>query len=278
MSLVGVAAERLPADERARQGVGAGLEQLGAGRVGKALNIFESVVRRFPDSPAAADAQWEIAGMYKNNREFANAFEAYQKLIIKFPKSGFHLRALERQMELIGGIISAYRRQDNRGERASDALLPPRTEIKAMLRKVLASGAGTEIAPRAQFQLGVVLEETGSPKTAKRTHEEFIDRYPKHPLADDAAFQIAYIDFKRVSEGNRSRHEWASLVLMDFLGRYPDSPKVPEALHCMRRLGEFEIEHWKGMVVFYEKNGQPDAAEVYRRRISEALRKLGELR
>ncbi len=254
-------------EPHAAKGVEAGRQHLGAGRLGKALNVFESVVRRYPRTLVAAEAQWEIAGMYARNREISKAFDAYQKLVDKFPNSDLHNRAVARQMELVSGIMSAYRRQDTRGERPSDALLPPRIEIKTMLRMILASGAGTETAPEAQFQLGVVLEETGSPKTAKRTHETFIDRYPDHPLADDAAFQIAYIDFKRVREGDLGRIEWAALEMIDFLGRYPDSPKVPEAHHCVRMLGEFEAQHWREMVAYYERQGDARAAAVYRDRL-----------
>ncbi len=255
--------------ERAAELLAKGRTYLGSGRVGPALNQFEQTVRRFPESPAAADAQWEIAGMYARNRELSAAFREYQKLVVGHRESGYHERAVAAQMGVLRALVERQRRRAAEGDEDAVDGSTVVSNLKAMLRQLIANGVGSEVAAEAQYALGEVLESSGSPKTAKATYEQFIERYPEHALADDAAFQIAYIDFKAARDGDIGRIDWADLQLRDFLARHPSSPKGPVAAHCRERLREIEAGRLLELADYYLARGKPRSALVHFDRLAE---------
>jgi len=91
---------------------------------------------------------------------------------------------------------------------------------------------------------------------------KFIERYPEHPLADDAAFQVAFIDYRISRAGNRERasQERARLAFEDFLARHPASAKVPVARHLLATLRDWETARLTETAKFYERRGDSDAA------------------
>jgi outer membrane protein assembly factor BamD len=227
----------------------------------QAVTRFNSVVRLHPKSPAAPRALLRIAELYARNREFSEAFDAAQRLIEKYPASDLFARAVEVQFAVSERVMEEYRRRRLKNDK-SQRDLPDRASASEMLRVIVGNALQGELAPRALYRLAATLDEETKPREAVEEFNKFIERYPEHPLADDAAFQVAFIDYRLSRAGNRERasQERARLAFEDFLARHPASAKVPVARHLLATLRDWETTRLTEAAKFYERRGDDDAA------------------
>lgn len=234
-----------------------------------AVDTLVRIVQRHRTSPAAPQAQLKLAELYAANREYEAAFNAAQQVIDKFPASDLFTEALETQLSVVERVLDEYRQRQLKGEK-TQRHLPKREAAREMLQSMLASGRFSPQAPRVQYRLAMARDDENNPAEAVREFHTFVANYPQHPLADDAAFQSAFIDYRLARENNRDQapRDRARLALEDFLTRYPSSEKTPEARHLLVQLREWAAEKAGEVGRFYERTGRVHAArEIY----SEAL-------
>jgi outer membrane protein assembly factor BamD (BamD/ComL family) len=235
------------------------------GQPGSAIAKFRIVVNRYRKTSLASKAQYRIAQLYDRNRENEKAFEHYQVLIDRFPESGLFLEALQAQLRIANRVLDAYALRERKGEdRAPDPLKDPE-KASRMLRIILENGRYTAWAPETHYRLAVALEKEGWPRSAAREHELILERYPKEHVSDDAAFQIAYINYKLCKAKNdeagyRTRAQMAFQYLLQV---YPDSEKTPLARQLLAELDSLEFNALVVAGEYYEKSGDAHAALVY---------------
>ncbi len=259
-------ANRYPTyEEKAAQYLELGKKNARSGDLGLALERFALIMRRYADSPSAAEAQYEIGKLYEKNREFVNAFEAYQGVIDGYRESQYFLEALAGQYRVAVRVHREYRRQ--REEQAPN--LPKRYVASEMLYRLVKSARHSEYAAPAQYQLGISLEKEKLPEEAAKEHENFLDLFPEHHLADDAAFQVAFISWKSIRDGSNDQGavRRTRLDLEYFLGMFPDSPKAPEARWILSQLHEITVRGLVKTARTYEQLGNTKAARVYYREL-----------
>ena len=69
-----------------------------------------------------------------------------------------------------------------------------------MMKIVQGNGRYTAHAPEILYKSGVVFQRERKNISARAAFAEILEKHKKHELADDAGFQYAYIDFKKVTE------------------------------------------------------------------------------
>jgi len=227
----------------------------------QAVSRFNSVVRLHPKSGAAARALMRMAELYARNREFSEAFDAAQRLIDKYPASNLFARAADVQFAVSERVMEEYRRRRMKNDK-SQRDLPDRATASEMLRVIVSNARQSDLAPRALYRLAATLDEERKPQDAVQEFNTFLGRYPDHSFADDAAFQVAFIDYRLSRAGNRERaaQERARLAFEDFLARHPGSGKVPEARHLLATLRDWETTRLTEAGKFYERRGDAGAA------------------
>lgn len=233
------------------------------GRQASGIEKFRLAVQRFPKSASAGVAQLEIGKLFEANREFTTAFEEYQNVINRFPDDALFQEALAGQARICDTVVRESARFEREGKKLPKKILPPKELRMGMLKLLVANTRHSQYAPKAQFLLGVAWDQEGEPNLAKKAHAEFLEFYPDHMLADDAAFQIGYIDFKLVQEGHSQRHFWAQLAFAEFLLQYPESPKAAPARNCLARLDQREVDALVTAARFHERRGEMNAARIY---------------
>jgi outer membrane protein assembly factor BamD (BamD/ComL family) len=227
----------------------------------RALQRLRALVREYPKSPLAPAAQLRIGELFAQNREYLEAFNECQKLIVRFPESDLFTKAMEIQFSVADMVTEQYRKLKIKpGKNARG--LPDRTASSDMFRTILANGRYTAFGPRAQYRLGVSLDEEGNPTEAIRELNALLRHFPDHPLAAHAAFQVAFIDYRtsRSTNFERGAQERAKLAFEDFLARYPQSEKVPEAKHLLLVLNDWEASRLVDAAKFYDRTGKPQSA------------------
>lgn len=225
-----------------------------------AYKAYKGLVRRWPLSFFAPEAQYKIGWLEEQKGEFLQAFKSYQKMLEKYPSSNFFDQALEREFA-IGNLYLAGEPQ-----RLWKIPLGPSMEKTVEIYETIIKNAPYgKYAPQAQFKIGLAYEKMKKFNEAVKAYNTVIDKYPGNDIVDDAQYQIGYAWMRASSEADydQSAAEKSIESFQDFLVRYPTSEKAAaakaniESLQTRRTQGSFNIAK------FYEKQGNIKAAYIY---------------
>lgn len=240
-----------------------------------ALRRFTAIVKAYPRTTVAVSSQWEVVRLNEGYGNFTEAFDALQLLIDHYP--GQFAKALKRQYELALIQLVRYDQLKRQPDTKKPRNLPDRDQVSAMLRIVIENGPYAEMVAEASYYRGVALEKEGRVAEAAVAHELFMERFPNHPLADDSAYQVAYILYKRWLSMNGSapaNRERAAIAMQWFLARYPESDKAAQARGCLDQITHAERAELVGLASFYEKRGDERASAVYYRELASKFPEL----
>ncbi len=262
-------------ESRARRLYESAMKDAYHGRPEDALRKFESLVKAYARSSHAAAAQWEVVRLNEAFADHTAAFDALQLLIDHYP--GHFEKALKKQFEIALRQLVRYDHLLRLPDQRRPKDLPDKEKVSAMLRIVIENGPYAESVAEASYYLAVALEKEGKIPQAAMRHEEFIERFPEHPLADDSAYQVAYILYKRwlamkgTAPASRDR---AAMALRWFLVRYPESDKAAQARSGLDEIHQAERAELVSLAAYYEKRGDERAAAVYHRELASKFPEL----
>ncbi|MCS7090901.1 MAG: outer membrane protein assembly factor BamD [Verrucomicrobiota bacterium] len=247
---------------RAKDQLDVAQEAFERGEYGLALKAARRVVRQWPLSDYAPEAQFLIARCFEARKQDERAFREYQKFIEKYPMSDQFNEALRRQYEIalrfLGGQwfkLWGY-----------IPFFPSMSKTAEMLEKVVANGPYSDIGPAAQMSLGTAYEKARDYDLAVKAYETAADRYSDRPqVAADALYRagLAWLKQARTAEYDQSAAGKAIAVFTDFMALYPNDPRAVEArdhiaaLRAEQARGHYEIAR------FYEKRRQWAGALIY---------------
>jgi outer membrane protein assembly factor BamD (BamD/ComL family) len=262
-------------ENRARRLYESAMKDAFNGRPNDALRKFESVVKAYARSSVASSAQWEVVRLNEAFADYVAAFDALQLLIDHHP--GHFEKALKKQFEIALRQLVRYDHMLRLPEQLKPKDLPDKEQVSAMLRIVIENGPYAESVAEASYYLAVALEKEGKTPQAAIHHEEFIERFPNHHLADDSAYQVAYILYKHWLKMNGSApvsRDRAAMAMRWFLERYADSDKAAQARGCLDEIRHAERVELVSLAAFYEKRGDERAAAVYQRELASKFPEL----
>ncbi|VVM08438.1 hypothetical protein MAMC_02151 [Methylacidimicrobium cyclopophantes] len=225
-----------------------------------ALRAFMVLVRRWPYSFFAPEAQFRIAECLEKRGDFLKANKAYDKMIQKYPASSFFEQALERKLA-IGNLYLAGEPQ-----RLLGVPFGPSMKIAVdIYESIIRAAPYGRLAPVAEFQLGLARTNEKKYSEAIAAFSRILDKYPNSELADDAQYQLGYTWFVSAlaTAYDQSSGEKAMEAFEDYIVRYPLGDKVAAArehlalLKKRATLGSFNI------AAFYEKTKNYKAAFIY---------------
>ena len=149
-----------------------------------AINEYRWLIKNYEVSFAALAAPVKIVEYYKNQNQrtlvtqaYQEALDYYQELTVKYPKS---LVAAVAQ-EQIAHVYMAQNQWDNAVAAASH------------VKNILDNNTG-EIS--TYLLLGRIYESSSHNQLAVKVYNEFIDRYPQHPLAEALHKKISALSGK----------------------------------------------------------------------------------
>ena len=226
----------------------------------RAAASYRLVVHRFPRADIAAGAQFKAAQMLEKLGKLQAAFYEYQALVQKYPRSPDFEPALQAQYN-IGKAYLDGKRVDIYGV----PTLPSMGKAQEMFQKIVTNAPYSRIAPLAQFGIGQALEKSGSITATINAYQQVVDRYPGSDVAPNAMYQIGYVYFV---ESRKTGYDQTAAVraqesFEDFLLRYPNSEKVPQAQDNLKTLQARKTENSYDIAKFYDKQKNYKAAYVY---------------
>jgi len=229
------------------------------------------VLRVWPFSDYAPRAAYLVGRCLETSGKSEAAFNAYQTIIEKYPKSSQYNEVLWRQYEVAGRFLN--------GEWFKlwniIPLYPSMDETAKLYDKIVANGPYSEVAPHAQLKIGEAREKQKEFSEAVKAYNAAADRYNDQPqIAADAMYRagVAWEKQADTAEYDQSAAAQAIAAYTDFMTVFPDDKRVATAQNAVTKLkaeqvrGSFEIaefyekgHRWAGAIIYYNDVLQLDA-------------------
>jgi outer membrane protein assembly factor BamD len=228
-------------------------------------------LRVWPLSDYAPRAAYLLGRCQEVDGKDEAAFNSYQKIIEKYPKSSQYNEVLWRQFAIAGRFLNGeWFRLWN-----TIPLYTSMDETAKLYDKIVANGPYSEVAPHAQLNIGAAHEKEKNYADAVKAYNTAADRYNGQPLiAADAMYRagVAWQKQADTAEYDQSAAAQAIAAYTDFTVVFPDDRRVATAQDAITRLkaeqvrGSFEIAQfyesnhkWAGAIIYYNDVLQLDA-------------------
>jgi outer membrane protein assembly factor BamD len=240
-----------------------------------ASHAAHRVVRIWPLSDYAPRAQYLVGRCLEADGKDEAAFNAYQNLIEKYPRSDNFQEILWRQYAIAGRFLNGewFRLYD------TIPLYSSMDETAKLFNKIVKNGPYSEVAPHAQLRIGAAHEKEKNYGEAVKAYATAADRYYDQPsIAADALYRqaVSYQKESATAEYDQSTAGRAIETYNDFMAIYPDDQRVSEAQKAIVLLkaeqvhGNFKIaqfyeksRRWAGAIVYYNEVLQLDPNSIY---------------
>jgi outer membrane protein assembly factor BamD len=242
---------------------------------GLALKAARRVVKVWPLSDYAPQAQYIVGRCYEEMGKDEKAFKEYQKVLEKQPKIANYQEILERQT-LITDRFLAGKWFKLWGY---IPFFPSMDRTAGMYDKVVKNGPYSDVAPEAQLKIGSAREKQRNYPLAVKAYELAADRYHDRPkIAAEALYRagLAHKKQAQTAEYDQSSAGQAIATFTDFRTLYPSDPRVAEtdkiisSLRSEQARGNFQIakfyekrKKWSGALVYYNEVQMQDPESPY---------------
>lgn len=230
--------------------------------VSTALKAARRTVKVWPLSDYSPQAQYLIGRCYEADGKDEKAFAAYQQVLEKYPKIESYQEILQRQFQIASRFLAGQWFK-------LFGYIPFFSSMEktaAMYAKIVKNGPYSDIAPKAQLDIGAAREKQSKYPLAVKAYERAADRYnDRKDVAAEALYKagLAYHKQARTAEYDQSIAARAIATFTDFIALFPSDARVPEAQQLIaamkteQALGSFQTAK------FYEKNKKWDGALIY---------------
>lgn len=161
-------------------------------QVGKTDEELELLTQGQVKTQVLADLYWEKGAKAFNEKDYPNAINYFEKILINFPASS------------LASQSSFYRAESLYSQSKF-------IEAAAAYKNFLAQYPNDDQAPTALFRLGVSLFNQNRFEEAAVTFENFLQRYPDDPLAQNAAENIP-VAYAKIGKTAESESAYTSLL------------------------------------------------------------------
>jgi outer membrane protein assembly factor BamD len=225
-----------------------------------ALKAYKSLLRRWPLSFFAPEAQYRMGKILEDEGDFYNAFQAFQKMVTKYPSSTYFEQALDEQFRIANLYLA--------GEPQRIWKIPVGPSMDRtveMYERIIKNAPYGVHAPEAQFDIGRARENQRRFTDAVDSYQKVLDNYPMSSVASSAQYQIGYAWMHASQSGDYDMGAARKAVeaFQDYLVRYPTSDKADQAQENIQRLGQKQTQGAYDIAVFYERSHPPDKRAAY---------------
>ena len=240
------------------------------------LHAAHRVLRLWPLSDYAPDAEYFIGRCLEAKGRDEAAFKAYQNIIEKYPRSSRYEDVLWRQYVIANRFLGG---EWFRVFWGTIPLYPSMDQTAEMFSKIVNNGPYSDVAPHAQLRIGAAREKQRNFPDAVKAYETAADRYHDQPtIAADALFREGISNARQAATAEYDQNTAAQAIasFTDFITLFPNDQRAPQAQRAIAVLkaeqvrGNFQIarfyeksKKWKGALVYYNEVLQLDPNSPY---------------
>ncbi|MCD4779921.1 MAG: outer membrane protein assembly factor BamD [Candidatus Omnitrophica bacterium] len=228
----------------------------------KALKEFRRLIKHYPRSREAAEAQFFIGEIHLNRVQYYKAFKNYQDVIDKYPFSERATAIIQKQYDIGVALL------DGKGPlkgRSSEGFTDGEYDVVSVFQSVIKNAPYGELAAPSQYKIGLFLFEKKLYLEARDAFEKVLNDYPDSEWTKAAKYQIALADAKRSSKVQYDQRITKAAVeeFEDLLKEHPDVDLSDTAKIQIQKLRNKEAENNFVIAKFYEKQKNFVAAKIY---------------
>jgi len=225
----------------------------------EAKREFRKLLKAYPKSAEAAESQYYLGLTEEAQDKLYEAYQAYQKVIDKYPFSERIQEVIEREYKIAEKFMSGEKRK------ALGVTLPVENPAIEIFGKVVENSTYGPLAPQAQYKLGLVLKGLLRYYEAEEEFNKVVSRYPDSEWASAAKFQIASCrsSLSKGSAYDQGAAQEAKERFEEFVKEHPDAVLSLDAEKNISNIREKEAEANYNIAVFYEKQKAFDSAKIY---------------
>jgi outer membrane protein assembly factor BamD len=230
------------------------------GNLRKAIRAYRVLVRKYPKDALASGAGFRCAQLLEAVHDYANAADVYRYIVEKYPSSPHFDEAIEGQFR-IGEMYLNGHRAKLLGLSFGNSL-EKSVEIFAAVIRTAPYGKYTA---RAQFDIGLAREKQKITDAAISAYSAVAEKFPNDILAPNAQYQVGYLWMNIAKAGTKDidATEKARTAFEDFLFRFPNSEKAPQARANLEYLSRKQITTAFDIAKYYDKQKHYRAAVIY---------------
>jgi outer membrane protein assembly factor BamD len=223
-----------------------------------ALKEFKKLVKYYPDAVEAPEAQYYYGLCLEETGKYYDAYQAYQKVISKYPFSTRTEDVLQQEYTVAQKLI------DYRASFVGINMTGENAAIE-VFRKIIENAPYGKFAAVSQYKIGLTLKAKGYFDEATKEFQKVVDAYPDSEWADPAKFQIALCADKSSLDASydQTMTTEAKEKFDEFVKAHPDADLSAQAHERIGALREKEAESQFGIGSFYEKQKAPASARIY---------------
>ena len=235
-----------------------GLEQ--AGEMAKAIGTYRKLIKQYPASSVAPDAQYWIGHLLEEQGDYYKAFKEYQKVIENYPSYKKFNEILEREYQ-IGNLYLSGEKMKLLGM----AILPAVDKSIEIFETIVRTAPYSSIAPRAQFNIGDAYRKIKHYSEAIPEYQKVIENYPESDLAVEARYQIGQCGYQKTLQASydQTNTDIALDSMQTFVKKHQDSKKSVEMKQKMGELVARKAKKDFDIAEFYQKSNSEEAAIIY---------------
>jgi outer membrane protein assembly factor BamD len=226
------------------------------------LHAAHRVLRIWPQSDYAPRAEYLVGRCLEIKHKDEAAFNAYQKIIEKYPRSGEYNEILWRQYDIANRFLAGeWFRLWN-----LIPLYPSMDETAKLYTQIITNGPYSDVAPKAQMKIGAAREKEKNYEDAVKAYDIAADRYNDQPdIAADAMYRagVSWQKQADTAEYDQGAAAQAIAAYTDFMTFYPDDKRVNTAQNAIVKLKAEQVRGSFEIAQYYEKNHKWAGAIVY---------------
>jgi outer membrane protein assembly factor BamD len=245
---------------RAKEQLDVAQQAFTSGDYDTTLHAAHRILRLWPLSDYAPDAQYLVGRSLEATGLDEAAFKAYQNIIEKYPRSNRYEDVLWRQYEIANRFLGGQWFR----VLGYIPLYPSMNQTAQLFDKIVNNGPYSDVAPHAQLRIGAAREKQKNYPDAVKAYATAADRYYNQPtIASDALFRegVSYARQAAKAEYDQNTAVQAIERFTDFITLYPDDRRVPQA---QRAIGALKAEQVRGnyeIAKFYENSKTLSASQ-----------------
>jgi outer membrane assembly lipoprotein YfiO len=220
---------------------------------------FSKLIKAYPKSVEAAGSQYYLGRIEEATGRFYPAYQAYQKMIDKYPFSDKIQEVVEREYKIAEAFLSGEKK------RSMGMGLPLENPAVEILSKVVENSNYGPLADKAQYKIGLVLKGLERYYEAEEAFSKLIKSYPDSEWVDAAKFQIASCR-AAVSKGadyDQGATKDAADRFQAFVAVHPEAALAPEAQKNISALNDKQALSDYNSGRFYERQRDLESAKIY---------------
>lgn len=226
----------------------------------EASNQLKGLLKKFPGSRIAPEAQYRLATIYEERGDYMKAFNAYKVLVESYPQSERLNEVIERKFRIGNLFLSG-----KKGKLLGLEILPSLPRAVEVFDSIVKQAPYSDFGDDAQFHLGLAYKKWGRFEESVKAFQGLIDRYPQSTWVPQARYQLAETAYAHSSAQYRDQRvlDDASKQVDRFLSHHPDTHASEKASKLRQAIDEKNAEKNFRIGSYYEKENYLESALIY---------------